>query len=95
MTTDGYGQRRTKGSSLTAEGGGGVDGSEWQRRNKNECGAVVINPFFLPGICPWHPFFCPWICPWLLPILITNKQNSGRFARGQKKGFPKQELAKG
>jgi hypothetical protein len=40
-----------------AEGGGGMDGSEWQRRNKNECGAVVMNPFFLPVICPWHPFF--------------------------------------
>jgi hypothetical protein len=34
---------------LTAEGGGGVDGSEWQRQNKNECGVVVTNPFFRPG----------------------------------------------
>jgi hypothetical protein len=29
-----------------AEGGGGMDGSKWQQHNKNECGAVVMNPFF-------------------------------------------------
>ncbi len=32
------------------EGGGGVDGSKWQRWNKHECGAVVTNPFFARGL---------------------------------------------
>jgi hypothetical protein len=40
-----------------AEGGSGVDGSKWQRRNKNECGAVVMNPFFCPGFARGILFF--------------------------------------
>ncbi len=40
-----------------AEGGGGVDGSKWQRRNKNECGVVVTNPFFCPGSAHGILFF--------------------------------------
>ncbi len=83
-TADGYGRWQTKGGGLTAEGGNGVDGSKWQRQNKNECGAVVTNPF-CPGFACGILFFCPWICPWLPPKQITNKQNPGRFACGKKK----------
>jgi hypothetical protein len=42
---------------LTAEGGGGVDGSKWQWRNKNEYGVVVSNPFFCPGFACGILFF--------------------------------------
>jgi hypothetical protein len=43
--------------------------------------------FFFDRDLPVASFFCPLICPWLPPKQITNKQNPGRFARGQKKGF--------
>ncbi len=56
-TADGYGQQRTEGGGSTAEGSSGVDGSEWQQWNKNECGAVVTNLFYFARNSPVASFF--------------------------------------
>jgi hypothetical protein len=62
-----------------------VNGSDGIKMN---VGRLLRIHFFCPGFARGILFFCPWICLWLPPKQITNKQNPGRFARGQKKGFP-------
>ncbi len=83
-TADGYGQQRTERGGLTAEGGGGMDGSKWQRQNKNECGAVVTNPFFSQNL-PVASFFLPMDLP-VAPAKTNHQQTkSGQICPPAKK----------
>jgi hypothetical protein len=86
-TADGYRRWRIKGGSSMAEGGSGVDGSKWQRRNKNECGAVVTNSFFCPGFAHGILFFARGFARGSRQNKSLTNKIRADLPAGKKKGF--------
>jgi hypothetical protein len=64
-----------------------VDGSKWQRWNKNECGAVVMNPFFCPGLARGIFFFARGFARGSRQNKSLTNKIWADLPTGKKKGF--------